>query len=104
LFATNLVDHAVPPGLAPDIEGLKQLVSAYFNAFPDLQVTIEDTIAEGDKVMTRLTWRGTHRGELMGMPPTGKQVAFSVMESYRPVGSFLTNRYNRIHQPACGAG
>ena len=83
LFATNLVDRAVPPGLAPDIESLKQLVSAYFNAFPDLQVTIEDTIAEGDKVMTPLTWRGTHRGELMGMPPTGKQVAFSGMESYR---------------------
>lgn len=83
MFATNLVEHAVPPGLAPDIESLKQLVSAYFNAFPDLQVTIEDTIAEGDKVMTRLTWRGPHSGELMGMPPTGKQVAFSGMESYR---------------------
>lgn len=83
LFATNLVDHAVLPWLAPDIESLKQLSSAYFNAFPDLQVTIEDTIAEGDKVMTRLTWRGTHRGELMCMPPTGKQVAFSGMEGYR---------------------
>ncbi len=83
LFATNLVDHALPPGLAPGIEGLKQVHSAYVHAFPDLQVTLEDMIAEGDKVVTRVTWRGTHRGELMGMPPTGKQVAFSGMESYR---------------------
>ncbi len=83
LFATNLVDHALPPGLASGSEGFKQLVSAYVHAFPDLQVTREETIGEGDKVMTLLTWRGTHTGELMGMPPTGRQVAFCGIESYR---------------------
>ena len=45
----------------------------YRSAFPDMQLTIEDQIAEGDKVVTRWTARGTHQGELMGIPPTGKQ-------------------------------
>jgi steroid delta-isomerase-like uncharacterized protein len=53
-----------------------QFVTMFYSAFPDLSHTIEDQIAEGDKVVTRATDRGTHRGELMGIPPTGKQ--FSV--------------------------
>jgi len=48
-----------------------------FLAFPDLQFTTEEVIAEGDKVVTRWTLRGTHRGEFMGLPPTGKQVTWS---------------------------
>ena len=56
------------------LEANKQFVSAYLTAFPDLHFTIEEQIAEGDKSVTRWTARGTHRGELMGIPPTGKQV------------------------------
>ena len=59
--------------LAPGLEGFKQLVQMYRSAFPDAQVTIEDEIAEGDKVVTRWTGRGTHQGEFMGIQPTGKQ-------------------------------
>ena len=46
----------------------------YRSAFPDIQFTIEDLIAEGDKIVTRYTARGTHRGDLQGIPPTGRQV------------------------------
>ncbi len=46
----------------------------YRSAFPDLQATVEDQVAEGDKVASRFTFRGTHRGELAGIPPTGNQV------------------------------
>jgi predicted ester cyclase len=46
----------------------------YRIAFPDLELTIEDQVAEGDEVVTRFTARGTHRGELMGIPPTGRKV------------------------------
>jgi predicted ester cyclase len=53
---------------------MKEFLAPYFAAFPDLQFTVEDEIAEGDKVTTRYTARGTHRGELMGMAPTGKHV------------------------------
>ena len=63
---------ANPPGLQPGLEGTKQLVTMYRNAFPDVHFTIDEQIAEGDKVMTRWTAHGTHQGELAGIPATGK--------------------------------
>src|SRR5947209_19006153 len=77
LVATDFVGHF--PG-QPPIEGLeafRQFGAAYFSAFPDLQITPEDLIAEEDKVTMRYGWRGTHKGEIMGIPPTGKQVIAS---------------------------
>jgi len=61
-----------PPGLLSGIEGTKQLVTMYRSAFPDVHFTIDEQIAEGDKVMTRWTAHGTHQGELAGVPATGK--------------------------------
>ncbi len=61
-----------PPGLVPGIEGTKQLVTMYRNAFPDIRFTVDEQIAEGDKVVTRWTAHGTNKGELLGMPATGK--------------------------------
>ena len=58
-------------------EGAKQLVNLYRAAFPDLQFTYEDQIAEGDKVVSCWTARGTHKGDLMGIPPTGKQATIT---------------------------
>ena len=55
------------------LEAYKQFLSMYMTAFPDLQFTVEDMIAEGDTVVARFTTRGTHQGNLMGIPPTGKQ-------------------------------
>jgi steroid delta-isomerase-like uncharacterized protein len=60
------------PGLPTGPEGQKQLVTVYRNAFPDVHFTIDEQIAEGDKVVTRWTGRGTHKGELLGIPATGK--------------------------------
>src|SRR2546425_1041870 len=54
------------------LEAYKQWLSMYLTAFPDARLTLEDMIAEGDRVVTRQTLRGTHTGELMGIPPTGK--------------------------------
>ncbi|MBV9341445.1 MAG: ester cyclase [Acidobacteria bacterium] len=54
--------------------GFQEIITAYRNAFPDIKLTIEEQIAEGDKVMTRTSGSGTHRGELFGTPPTGKLV------------------------------
>ena len=61
-------------------KGLKQQLASnqtLRNAFPDFQLIIEDQIAEGDKVVTRVTFQGTHRGEYRGVAPTGKQVRYS---------------------------
>ncbi len=71
-FAPDYVDHAPLPGQAPGAEGYKQAAAAMREAFPDLRLTLEDILAEGDKVAFRYTMEGTHQGDFMGMPPTGK--------------------------------
>ena len=58
-------------------DGFKEFVSEYRAAYPDVRITVNDQIAEGDKVATRWTGRGKHDGELMGISPTGKQVTVS---------------------------
>jgi steroid delta-isomerase-like uncharacterized protein len=71
---TNLVDHSAPPGLPPGSEGHKVFVGVFRTAFPDLTITVEDLLADGDKVIARFTSRGTHQGDFMGIPATGKQI------------------------------
>lgn len=72
-FVTDdVIYHDGPPGLSPGIAGYHQLIGGYVAAFPDLRLTILDMIAEGDKVVARFTVGGTHRGDLMGLAPTGK--------------------------------
>ena len=80
LYAPTYVNRRrLPPGFSADREGWKQLFSWYRAAFPDLHFTIEDQIAEKDTVVTRWSATGTHRGELMGIAPTGKQIAVTGM-------------------------
>lgn len=74
-FSTNLKDHALPPGVPEGFEGRKIFYSAFLSAFPDLHVHIEDSFAEGDRLVTRWSAHGTHNGELMGISPTGKQIS-----------------------------
>jgi steroid delta-isomerase-like uncharacterized protein len=76
MYSTNYILHD-PSGPVPSPEGLTQLITAYRTGFPDLHVSIEDMVAEEDKVASRFIVRGTHKGELMGIPPTGKQVTVS---------------------------
>ncbi len=79
----NIIEHALPPGLPSGSEGSRQFIGMYLTAFPDMHLTAEDIIAEGEKVVVRLTYRGTHRGELMGIPPTGKQVTVTGIQIVR---------------------
>ncbi len=75
LFASDYVLHdPTTPEEVRGPEGIKQFVQMYRSAFPDGHITVEDQIAEGDKVVTRFRGRGTHQGELMGIPPSGNQV------------------------------
>jgi steroid delta-isomerase-like uncharacterized protein len=73
----GFVEHDPTPGQAPGIEGFRQVIAMLRSAFPDLRVTIEDLVAEEDRVSVRLTVRGTHRGAFQGIPPTGAQVAWA---------------------------
>ena len=69
--------HAPMPTGATGAEALKLVWAVLLRAFPDLHVTVEDVIAEGDKVVARNTVTGTHRGEYMGSPPTGNSVTYN---------------------------
>jgi len=84
-LAPELVDHSPMSGLPPTRDGLRLLFAALRTAFPDLQATIHDQVAEGDKVVTRKTIRGTHLGPLMGIPATGRSVAINVIDIVRLV-------------------
>jgi steroid delta-isomerase-like uncharacterized protein len=78
VMAADYIEHAaVPPGLPPSLAGFKIFISALRAAFPDFQYTVEDVIAEGDKVVVRLTARGTQNGEFLGLPASGKQATWS---------------------------
>ena len=74
LFAPDFVLHNASMTIQ-GLEAYQQFISMYLVAFPDVRLTLEDVIAEGDQVVTRQTFRGTHQGELMGIAPTGKQVS-----------------------------
>jgi steroid delta-isomerase-like uncharacterized protein len=72
MVADDFVEHEALPGMPTDKEAPRQFFGMFHAAVPDLQADIEDIIAEGDKVVVRAVARGTHQGELMGMPATGK--------------------------------
>ncbi len=81
LFPTTYQEHQF--GLAPTLEGFKEDIRGLRAAFPDLKLSIEEIIAEGDKVWARMTARGTHQRQFMGLAPTGKSFAIAVVDICR---------------------
>ena len=82
VYADDIVMHQ-PDEDVRGIGGIKQFVSMIRSAFPDLRVTLEDDIAEGNKVVSRWKAQGTHQGELMGIAPTGNEVAITGITIHR---------------------
>ena len=80
ILAADFVDHSPFDGVPPTRDGVRILFGALRAAFPDLHVTIHDQIAEGDKVVTRKSFAGTHRGSFMGIEPTGRPINFEVID------------------------
>jgi predicted ester cyclase len=79
----EFVNHSTPPGLPPDREGIKIVTAMFRQAFPESYFTVEDMMAEGDKVATRKTFHGTHEGEFMGILPTGRRVSMGLIDIVR---------------------
>jgi predicted ester cyclase len=75
-YSEDAVIHGLPPGVDPSPAGLRRYLEELRAGLPDLRVVIEDTVAEGDRVAVRMTYRGTHRGELFGVAPTGRPIAW----------------------------
>ena len=94
VVAADCVEHAPGPALAPGREGAKQRVAGYRVAFPDLHVTVEDIITAGDRVVTRWAVRGTHKGPLMGIPPTNKPATWVSIHINRVVDGQITEDWH----------
>jgi steroid delta-isomerase-like uncharacterized protein len=95
VYAVDIVWHE-PDQDVQGLEEAKQFYSMYLSAFPDLNATVEDVIAEGDKVVTRWTIRGTHQGEIEEFgPPTGKQVEIKGITIHRIEGGKIVEEWER---------
>ncbi len=80
LMADDFVEHEETPGLAPTKDGVLEFFRMYRTAFPDLRMDPEEVLVSGDKTVTRVRATGTHQGELMGMPPTGRSVDVKLID------------------------
>jgi len=81
--ADDFVEHEETPGLEPSKDGVKQMFRMYRAAFPDLRMEAEDVLVSGDKAVARVRATGTHQGEFMGMPATGKSVDVQLIDIIR---------------------
>jgi predicted ester cyclase len=95
-IAPNFLNHDPSPGFSPDLEGLKQAYNHFLDANPDGYHVVEDMIAEGDKVMTRLSAYGTQTGELFGIPPTGKQVSMTAIAIHRIANGKIVEHWSEL--------
>jgi steroid delta-isomerase-like uncharacterized protein len=80
LLTDDFVEHEELPGVEPNRDGVKQFFRMFRSAFPDGSFTPEEMIAEGDTVAVRVTIRGTHQGEFVGVPATGKPVEVAAID------------------------
>jgi steroid delta-isomerase-like uncharacterized protein len=98
LIARDFVEHVAGEARQTGAEGFKAARRRRNAVFPDWGVVVEDLIAEGDKVVVRATGRGTHRGEFMGIPPTGRQVTVTWIAIYRVAGGKLAEHWQNIDE------
>jgi steroid delta-isomerase-like uncharacterized protein len=79
-MAEDFVEHEVIPGMDNTRETPRQLFKMMFTAFPDFRATVDEMLQDGDKVVARVTFSGTHEGEFMGVPASGNRVAWSAID------------------------
>jgi predicted ester cyclase len=84
------VNHTAPPGMPQEA---KQFLGLYLGAFPDVQATVEDLMADGDKVVARVSFRGTHQGAFRGIAPTGKPIAAMGINIFRIANGKLVEHW-----------
>lgn len=98
ILSQDFIDHTPLPGLSPTRDGVKMLFTAMHTAFPDLRVTICEQIAEEDKVATRKRFTGTHEGEFLGAPASGRPLDFEVIDILTVVEGQITEHRVVLNQ------
>jgi steroid delta-isomerase-like uncharacterized protein len=93
IMAQGYVDHGAMPGQAPGLEGFKRKGAMWVAAVPDLVVRTKDLFAEGDRVAVRWTAEGTHRGTLLGFPPSGRRFQFGGTSIFRVAGGKVAEQW-----------
>lgn len=93
-LSPDFVYHTIPFGLPSSLEGYKQHHNMLWAAHSNIHTSIEDMIAEGDKVVMRFRWVGTHTGEFLGIPPTGKQITNTGIIIYRLAGGKIVDQWD----------
>jgi predicted ester cyclase len=96
LYAPDYVDHVARGPEPAEVQGpggLKAAVTLFRTAFPDLQYSIDDDMAEGDLVMTRFSARGTHLGPFLGAAPTGKEISYTGIDVNRVAGGRIVESW-----------
>ena len=96
LYDSNQMSYGLGVDLPAGRAGMRQFVAMYRMAYPDVHFTVEDQVAEGDKVATRWTAVGTQQGELMGIPATGKKVTVTGMTINRIVNGMIIESWNNF--------
>jgi predicted ester cyclase len=95
-IAADYVMYPLASGLPPGPEGTKRAITTYRTAFPDLQVTVDDIFAAGDRVAFRWSFRGTHLGDWLDIPPTGNHMAATGISVYRMTGGKVVENWTSI--------
>ncbi len=95
----NLINHDPPfPGAPTGREGMRHAAARFRTALPDWHSEIDELVAEGDLVVERFTASGTHRGELMGVPPTGKTLVLQGIQIFRIENDKIVERWGRLDE------
>ena len=96
MLAEDFVEHEETPGLAPTKEGVLEFFRMLRSAFPDLRMSPDDVLVDGDKAVARVTMTGTHEGDFMGMPATGKRVDVQLIDIIRFEGGLAREHWGVI--------
>lgn len=92
-LASDFIDHAAPPGTPRGPEAARLALTRLHHALPDVWVTLEDVVAEGDRVAVRATWRGTHQGTFQGVAPSGRKITLTGMVFWRVAKGRIAERW-----------
>ena len=100
IFHPDFVDHTYIPafGLTPGREGIRQFIEMLRTGFPDIDIKVQDTFSDGDKVAIRNLAKGTHTGEFMGIPPTGKQATWTEIHIVRIQDNQVAEHWANVDQ------